>query len=197
MRKRKTYNTTRLMITATCQVNQKELMMTNHLRMKIMAKKYGIMSRQNVSSKTSILKKRNHYQMFKKKKKKQRYRNAVAWLFRFLLCCLKVIGVEISNTFLGQIIAVFPGTLYMLRQFVNFDRDDFNKYVVCPKCCKLYHYNECLTVIRGKQIAKTCSGACYSRGKRKTCGAAIVYSVKLNNGKQSFYPILMFLKICC
>lgn len=60
---RKTYKTTAISKRATCQVNQKKEMMINQLQMRTTPKKYGTMSRQNVSSKTSILKQQNHSHM--------------------------------------------------------------------------------------------------------------------------------------
>lgn len=115
--------------------------------------------------------------------------NGMAWLLRFLGAWLKLLGVEISNNTLSQIIVAFPGTMYMLRQILDFDRDDFDKYVVCPKCHKLYQYNECLTTVNNRQVAKVCCGYLYSRGKKVACGASIVYKVQLANGNTSFYPL--------
>ena len=42
--------------------------------------------------------------------------------------------LRVSNSVIEELIAVFPTSLYMLRQFLKIDRDDFTKYVVCPKC---------------------------------------------------------------
>ena len=63
--------------------------------------------------------------------------NGMAWLLRFLSAWLKVLGLAIPSETLGQLVIIFPSSLYMLRQFFNFDRDDFNKYVLCQKCHKL------------------------------------------------------------
>lgn len=73
--------------------------------------------------------------------------NGMAWLLRFLVSWLKVLGIEISNEVFEKIILSFPGSLYLVRQFLNFDRDNFNKFVVCPKCTKLYKYDSCLTMV--------------------------------------------------
>ena len=64
--------------------------------------------------------------------------NGLAWLLRFLVSSLKVFGVEIPNEFFEKLLLSFPGSLYLVRQFLNLDRDNFNKFVVCPKCTKLY-----------------------------------------------------------
>lgn len=53
--------------------------------------------------------------------------NGLAWLLRFLVSWLKVLGIEISNDVLEKLILSFPGSLYLVRQFLNLDRDNFNK----------------------------------------------------------------------
>lgn len=83
--------------------------------------------------------------------------NGMVWLLRSLVSWLKVLGVEVLNEFLGKVILIFPGSLYLVRQFLNFDRDDFTKFVVCPKCAKLYKYDSCLTMVNNRQVAKKCS----------------------------------------
>ena len=60
--------------------------------------------------------------------------NGLAWLLNFLVSWLRVLGVEISNEVFEKLAMSFPGSLYLVRQFLNVDRDDFNKFVVCPKC---------------------------------------------------------------
>ena len=64
--------------------------------------------------------------------------NGLVWLLQFLIKFLRVLGITISNEFLAELISIFPSSLYLLRQFLNIDRDYFTKYVVCPKCTKLY-----------------------------------------------------------
>ena len=87
-----------------------------------------------------------------------------------------------------QIIIAFPASTYMLRQILMVDRDDFNKFVVCPKCHKLYEYNQCLSTVNNREVAKLCSGFQQKRGKKVPCGAAILYKVQLMNGKKLLLP---------
>ena len=54
----------------------------------------------------------------------------MAWLLKFLTTWLKVIGIEISSEIMAKIVTLFPGSLYMMRQFLNLDRDAFNKFIV-------------------------------------------------------------------
>lgn len=101
----------------------------------------------------------------------------------------KVLGIEISNDVLEKLILSFPGSLYLVRQFLNLDRDNFNKFVVCPKCTKLYKYDSCLTTVNNRQVAKKCTNTYYSRGRKMVCNATMITRVVLQNGKTSFYPI--------
>ena len=48
--------------------------------------------------------------------------------------------VSPHSTFCGAVGVVLPGTLYSLRKFLKFDRDDFEKYIVCQNCLCLYKY---------------------------------------------------------
>ena len=50
----------------------------------------------------------------------------LAWFLRFLVSWLKVFGVEISNEFFEKLLLSFPGSLCLVRQFLNLDRDNFN-----------------------------------------------------------------------
>ena len=115
--------------------------------------------------------------------------NGLAWLLNFLVSWLRVLGVEISNEVFEKLAMSFPGSLYLVRQFLNVDRDDFNKFVVCPKCTKLYKYDSCISMINNRQVAKKCSNTHYSRGRKLTCDATLVTKVTLQNGKTCFYPI--------
>ena len=97
--------------------------------------------------------------------------------------------MSISNDFLAELINLLPTSLYLLRQFINFDRDSFTKYVVCPKCTKIYGYDSCLKVENNRTVAKRCSNTFMSRGQKKTCNAQLVKRVKVKDGKEQFYPI--------
>lgn len=81
--------------------------------------------------------------------------NGLVRLLKFLISWLKVLGVEISSEVFENVLLIFPGSLYLVRQFLNLDRDNFNKFVVCPKCTKLYKYDSCLEMVNGRQVAKS------------------------------------------
>ena len=115
--------------------------------------------------------------------------NGLVWLLRFLISWLKVLGVEISSEVFENVLLCCPGSLHLIRQFLNLDRDDFNKFVVCPKCTKLYKYDSCLEIVNGRQVAKKCTNTYYSRRKKMVCNASMATRVTLQSGKTCFYPI--------
>ena len=115
--------------------------------------------------------------------------NGLAWLLRFLVTWLKALGMEISSEVFEKLILAFPGSLYLMRQFLNLDRDNFNKFVVCPKCTKLYKYDSCLEIVNNQQVARKCCNTYYSRRRKHVCNASLVTKVTLENGKTCFYPI--------
>ena len=67
--------------------------------------------------------------------------NGLAWLLNFFVSWPGVLGLEISDEAFEKLMMSLSGSFYLLRQFLNVDRDDFNKIVVCPKCTKLYKYD--------------------------------------------------------
>jgi len=56
----------------------------------------------------------------------------MAWLLCFLVSWLKVLGIEISHGVFEKIILSFPGSLYLIRQFLNFDRDNLITLWLAP-----------------------------------------------------------------
>lgn len=120
--------------------------------------------------------------------------NGMTWLLRFIFQFLKVINLEISSDHLTELISILPSSLYLLRQYINYNDDAFTKYVVCQKCSKLHTYDSCLKVVNGKTVPKMCNNTFFSRGRRKTCGTALVKKVILKDKKEKFYPILYY---CC
>ena len=100
--------------------------------------------------------------------------NGLAWLLRFLVTWLKALGMEISSEVFEKLILAFPGSLYLMRQFLNLDRDNFNKFVVCPKCTKPYKYDSCLEIVNNQQVARKCCNTYYSRRRKHVCNASLV-----------------------
>ena len=64
--------------------------------------------------------------------------NGLEWLLRFVFQFLHVIGITCKSEYVCQLAVMLPSSLYLLRKFVDFKRDNFVKFVVCPKCASLY-----------------------------------------------------------
>lgn len=117
--------------------------------------------------------------------------NGLEWLLQFLFQFLKVLSHLSGCEYLGELLAIIPSSLYLLRKFACFDRDNFIKYAVCPKCSKLYDMKDCTeTDHRGKRAVKHCKHKQYPRSK--TCGAPLAKKVVLNNGAEELYPLKVY-----
>ena len=118
--------------------------------------------------------------------------NGLAWLLRFLLQFLKVLNIHLSGELLTELVAMFPTSLYLVRQILAIDRDNSTKYVVCPKCTACYEYSECVRDVDGRHVVKRCSSKHYSRGKMIICDGQLVKRVVLKNHVIKYYPIYYY-----
>ena len=88
--------------------------------------------------------------------------------------------------------AAFPGTLYYFRKEIGLVKDDFEKYVVCPKCHALYKFNDCYNAVGTGNVSKKCSFIKFPnhrlRWHRKACGTTLLKEVTLKCGTKRLYP---------
>ena len=89
---------------------------------------------------------------------------------------------------------MFPTSSFVLRQLVHLDRDDFVKYVVCPKCSSnALNPGDCTQRVGGRIIAKCCIHKAFKKGKgSKECGTKLAQKVVLSDGKEHFYPLKVY-----
>ena len=92
----------------------------------------------------------------------------------------------VKSEYVCQLAAMLPSSLYLLRQFVDFKRDNFVKFAVCPKCASLYQLKNCTRHVGSQIISSLCTYKPF-RSKRE-CGEALARKVILGSGKVSFYP---------
>lgn len=86
-----------------------------------------------------------------------------------------------------------PTYLYSARKLLKIDRDNFQQYVVCPKCTKLYHMDEVVINEGDRTVAKTCNNIPFPWARRhKICGAQLAKKLTLKNGKIKFYALKTF-----
>ena len=83
-----------------------------------------------------------------------------------------------------------PTSLYSARKLLKIDRDNFQQYVVCPKCTKLYQMDEVVINEGHRTVARTCNNIPFPQGRRrKICEAQLANKVTLKNGKTKFYAL--------
>lgn len=107
-------------------------------------------------------------------------------LLRFIKALLTCIGGALQNgagaEFILSLAAAVPATIYSLRTFLGDDRDNFERYVVCPKCTKLYRPEDCLRRVKNQVQPIVCDNILFPRSRRrKTCGSTLVKKVILQN----------------
>lgn len=123
--------------------------------------------------------------------------NAVLMLLRFLKAFLTVIGTVLQNgtgaEFLISLATIVPTTMYSLRMLLRIERDNFEKYVVCPKCTKLFQLEDCSVRVGNGVQARTCDNVSFPRSRRrKLCGSQLVEKVILKDGTVKFYPLKVY-----
>lgn len=116
---------------------------------------------------------------------------AVEWLLAFLGRFLQTLNYGLGSEFLGNLILFFPTTIYMLHRISNLKRGEFEKFVVCPKCAKLYHLDVCIERKHGTILPKKCSNV-FPQGRAKLCGSKLVNKVILKNDVTKFYPLKVY-----
>ena len=112
--------------------------------------------------------------------------NGLEWLLRFVFQFLHVMGITCKSEFVCQLAVMLPSSLYLLRQFVDFKRDNFVKFAVCPKCASLYQLENCTRHVGDQIVSSLCTYKPF-RSKRE-CGVALARKVILGSGKVYFYP---------
>ena len=123
--------------------------------------------------------------------------NGLTWLLQLLLQLLfhflQALNIHIPDEILAELIAVFPCSLYMVRKYLNINRDNFTKYVVCPKCTKCYNYDECLRKAEnGIIVTKCCSNVSFSRGKAVRWNSKLVKKVVLKDNQIKYSPVFYY-----
>jgi hypothetical protein len=109
-------------------------------------------------------------------------------MFQFL----HSLGVASNNEYLIEIAMMFPSSLYLLRDFVKLNRDNFTKYAVCPECTKLYNLDSCTVHIGDRIEARTCTNKPFRAGRKKECGAVLARKVITGNKQTVFYPFKLY-----
>ena len=117
---------------------------------------------------------------------------ALNHLIQFLRYALSLIAP--GSPVVAALLASFPTSLYALKKHFHLSVDQFEKYVICPKCCSLYNFRECLstTSIAARIYPKTCNHVAFRnhpiRSHRKPCGHNLLKEV-ITKTDRKFYPL--------
>ena len=117
---------------------------------------------------------------------------AVEWLLFFLGKFLQTLSYGLSSEFFTSFMMYSPTSIYMLYRISCLKRDEFEKFVVCSKCTKLYHLDECLERKHGTVPPKRCTNVFFPLGRAKHHGSKLVDKVILKNGVTKFYPVKVY-----
>ena len=121
--------------------------------------------------------------------------NAIEQLLNFVQQLLFCIGELIKDhTELCIVLATnLPTSLYSARKLLKIDRDNFQQYVVCPKCTKLYHMDEVVFNEGHRTVARTCNNMPFPQARRRRiCEAQLCKKVTLKNGITKFYALTTY-----
>lgn len=69
----------------------------------------------------------------------------------------------VSDQAFAYLILLFKSLLYLISSTSEFDRDNFKKFVVCPKCFAVYELEDCIEVVEGSQTSKQCKTVVFSK----------------------------------
>ena len=115
--------------------------------------------------------------------------SALSMLLKFLYTLFCVLGR--FSAFIAGIVPLFPLTLYHLKKGLPFTHR-FTRFVVCPKCWKIYEYKDCVLVRGSARSNKVCSHIRYPNhpfpSRRKECGHLLLKSVTFSSGRNILYP---------
>ena len=108
---------------------------------------------------------------------------ALNWLLKILCAFFAVIGK--FHKALRNEIAHFPVNFIGLLKFVNFGKQDFSKYIVCPNptCTKLHTFMDTIAQGRaGQQVSVVCV----------KCGSTLVNEKIRGDGKKILQPLKIY-----
>lgn len=118
-------------------------------------------------------------------------------LLKFLKGMLQYIAELCEFEALKEFAKCIPETMYMVYKTLWFEKDDFEKYAVCPKCKSLYLLKDCVIKKPNGDIASLkCNYVRYPlhphRTRRQPCGTTLLKTKRSSNGSVYLYPKQMY-----
>jgi len=114
-------------------------------------------------------------------------------LLKFLRSFIAMIGKMTKLDTLIQFASCLPVTIYMAKSYLGLGTDEFEKYVVCPKCVTLYEIDKCTTKkSNGHVVSSRCTHISFpnhpQKSKRRQCGAFLMKRMRSKSGSFFLHP---------
>ena len=117
---------------------------------------------------------------------------ATQWLFMFLHMVLKTRLSIAPTPFLEYLVTVIPTSLYTAWKSVKLEKDEFIRYVVCPKCNSIYAYEDCIVKCGLQLKSKACSFVVFkdhpNARYRRPCNTNLLKTIHFRNGTTKLVP---------
>lgn len=118
----------------------------------------------------------------------------ITYFLHFFRVFLAILGQ--FCTVCAEIGQQFPSTLYKARKCLEINKLNFRRYVVCKRCHRIYYFSECIEGVDSTRRSKLCSFVQFPHHPhcrmRTPCGALLLKTVELANGKRHLYPFLTY-----
>lgn len=118
---------------------------------------------------------------------------AIIVLLKFVKEFLKYLGEICQVDVLVEFARLIPETMYMVYKTINLEKDNFERFAVCPVCKSLYAINDCIKTNRdGSVVSAKCSHVRYPQhphqSHRRKCGTKLMKTVRSRAGKTFLQP---------
>lgn len=118
--------------------------------------------------------------------------DATNWLFTFLHSLFTVLHFVCPTPFIYAVLSLLPCSIYLAWKVLHLHDDDFIRYVVCPKCCSIYNYDECILRVGGELQSKHCTHVEFKNHPfprlRNPCNVVLLKTVSLKHGNTKLVP---------
>ena len=123
--------------------------------------------------------------------------NCIEVLLKIVGYLLSMLQLALQSNSMANIVEMYPNTLHRARKLVGFDKDNFSKFVVCPKCTKLHTYEQAYAIVNGRKESRLCGYVMYPNHPqerfRTPCGSPLMKTVVSVDGKRNnIYPYKIF-----
>ena len=95
--------------------------------------------------------------------------SALCIVFAFLKKLIELLSRISKSKVIKDIASLLPNSLFMIRKYLGIKREDFQKYIVFPKCLVVYKPEDCVrTMANGRKKGKPCSFVEFPNHPRRT-----------------------------